>query len=254
MELLNPLTLAAMAAMGFLAAFIDSVVGGGGLISLPTLMWAGIPMHHALGTNKMASTMGACMGAFTFFRSGKMDKKALRLLFPLSFLGAVGGVLLVQQVPPDFLRPLVVVMLVSIALYSIFHRGWGSNTVVPKVSHRMIIFSRFGIFALGAYDGFFGPGTGSFMLFLFLLMGYGFVNAAANARAANFASNIAAVIAFAYLGLVDYAYAIPMGLGMVAGAYCGARMAIAKGAAYVRPLFITVTIVLIGKQLLDLYR
>ena len=92
------------------------------------------------------------------------------------------------------------------------------------------------------------------MLFLYLLMGYGFLNAAANARAANFASNIAAALLFTILGAVNFAYALPMGCGMIIGAHCGARVAITKGASYVRPLFICVTVVLIGKQLLELFR
>lgn len=90
------------------------------------------------------------------------------------------------------------------------------------------------------------------MLFLYLMMGYGFLGAAANARAANFASNLAAVIVFTSFGLVNFDYALPMGVGMIIGAFCGARMAISKGAAYVRPLFIGMTVILIGKQILEL--
>jgi len=108
-------------------------------------------------------------------------------------------------------------------------------------------------FTFGFYDGFFGPGTGSFMLFAFLLVGFDFLGAAANARALNFASNLAAVVLFAYFGLVDFTYAIPMGISMIVGAWCGARLAIKKGSSYVRPLFIAVTTVLIGKQLFDLF-
>jgi len=108
-------------------------------------------------------------------------------------------------------------------------------------------------FAFGFYDGFFGPGTGSFLLFAFLLMGFDFVGSAANARALNFASNIAALLAFTVLGLPNFYYALPMGLAMIVGAFCGARMALSKGASYVRPLFIGVTTVLIGKQLWDMF-
>jgi uncharacterized membrane protein YfcA len=108
------------------------------------------------------------------------------------------------------------------------------------------------IFLLGFYDGFFGPGTGSFMLFFFLCLGFDFLGAAANARVLNFASNLAAAGTFIYLGQVHYAYALPVGVAMSAGAYCGARMAIKKGAAYVRPLFVVMTSLLIGKQVWDL--
>ena len=243
-----------MAVMGFIAAFIDSVVGGGGLISVPTLMWAGLPMLNVLGTNKFASTMGACAGFLTYLRSGMIDKKIMRIMFPLAFIGSVIGVFVVREIPPDFLRPLVVVMLIVIAIYSVTKKDWKADKKSVRVSHKNYLLGVVLIFVLGFYDGFFGPGTGSFMLFLYLMMGYGFLGAAANARAANFASNLAAVIVFTSLGLVNFDYAIPMGCGMILGAFCGAKMAITKGAAYVHPLFIGMTVILIGKQIIELFK
>lgn len=254
METLDFTIMAAMAGMGFVAAFIDSVVGGGGLISVPTLMWAGLPMLNVLGTNKVASCMGACAGFLTYMRSGNIDKKIMRVMFPLAFIGSVIGVFVVRQVPPDFLRPLVVVMLILIAIYSMVKKNWGADKNSVRVSRKNYLLGLILIFVLGFYDGFFGPGTGSFMLFLYLMMGYGFLGAAANARAANFASNLAAVIIFGGFGLVNFSYAIPMGIGMILGAFCGAKMAISKGAAYVRPLFIGMTVILIGKQLIELFK
>ncbi len=254
METLDLATMAAMAGMGFIAAFIDSVVGGGGLISLPALMWAGLPMLNVLGTNKVAACMGACAGFITYWRSGTVDKKIMRVMFPLAFVGSIVGVMIVRQIPPDFLRPLVVVMLIVIAIYSVAKKNWGADKKSVSVSHKNYLIGVVMIFVIGLYDGFFGPGTGSFMLFLYLMMGYGFLGAAANARAANFASNLAAVIIFAGLGLVDYSYALPMGFGMILGAACGAKTAITKGATYVRPLFIGMTVILIGKQLIELFK
>ena len=254
METLDFATMLVMAGMGFVAAFIDSVVGGGGLISIPTLMWTGLPMLNVLGTNKVASCMGAFSGVMTYLRSGKLDKKILRVMFPLSFIGSILGVLIVREIPSDFLRPLVVVMLIVIAVYSVAKKNWGADKKRVNVSHKNYLLGTVAIFSLGLYDGFFGPGTGSFMLFVYLMMGYGFLGAAANARAANFASNLAAVILFTGLGLVNFSYALPMGFGMILGAYFGAKTAITKGAAYVRPLFIGVTVILIGKQLIELFR
>ena len=144
--------------------------------------------------------------------------------------------------------------MIVIAIYSVAKKNWGADKKSVRVSHKNYLLGVILIFALGFYDGFFGPGTGSFMLFLYLMMGYGFLGAAANARAANFASNIAAAIIFSALGLVNFSYAIPMGLGMILGAACGAKMAITKGAAYVRPLFIGMTVILIGKQILELFK
>ena len=225
--------------MGFFSAFIDAVVGGGGLISIPALMMTGLPLLQVLGTNKAAAVMGACTSFISFIRSGKVDMKLIRLLFPITLLGSAVGVLVVRQVPPDFLRPLVVVMLVLVLLYSIFRRDWGRENKYRGMSRRVFLL--------------FGPGTGSFMLFAFLLVGFDFLGAAANARALHFASNLAAVVLFASFGLIDFTYALPMGVSMIVGAWCGARLALKKGSSYVRPLFITVTAVLIGKQLIDLF-
>ena len=222
--------------MGFIAAFIDSVVGGGGLISVPTLMWAGLPMLNVLGTNKIASCMGACAGFLTYLRSGKIDRKIMRVMFPLAFIGSIIGVLVVREIPSDFLRPLVVVMLIVIAIYSLAKKNWNADKI--STSHKNYLLGVVLIFVLGFYDGFFGP----------------FLGAAANARAANFASNLAAAFIFTGLGLVNFSYAIPMGVGMIIGAHFGAKMAISKGAAYVRPLFIGMTVILIGKQLIELFR
>lgn len=246
-------TLLFLAGMGFVAAFIDSVVGGGGLISTPALMWTGLPLLTVLGTNKMAATMGSLTSVLAFLRSGCVDVKLIKRLCPLSFLGSVAGVLTVMAIPPGFLRPLVVVMLIAVAVYSVFKKDWGNISTYHGLSPRMMYLTFVVAFVFGFYDGFFGPGTGSFLLFSFLLLGFDFVGAAANARALNFSSNIAGLLAFYLLGAVDYRYAVPMGLAMIAGAFCGTKMALTRGAGYVRPLFIAVTSILIGKQLLDLF-
>ena len=240
--------------MGFIAAFIDAVVGGGGLISIPALLCTGLPPLTALGTNKMASVMGAFTSFFTFIRSGKVNMGLIKYLFPLSLIGSAAGVLTVRLIPPDFLRPLVLIMLILVAIYSVLKKNWGSESTYRGMTARMLILSGLTAFIFGFYDGFFGPGTGSFLLFAFLLVGFDFLGAAANARALNFASNIAAAVLFSYFGAVDFSYALPMGGAMIIGAFCGARMALSKGAAYVRPLFILVTTVLIGKQVWDLFK
>lgn len=241
-----------LAAAGFIAAFIDSVAGGGGLISLPAILLTGVPPVVALGTNKIASVMGSCTSTLSFIRSGKVDFGIVKYLFPLSFLGSALGVYTVRLIPSDFLKPMVVVMLIVVTIYSVAKKNWGAASTYAGLTRRKMILAGIATFGMGFYDGFFGPGTGSFMLFAFLCIGFDFVGSAANARALNFASNIAAALLFAYFGLVDYHFAIPMGCGMIAGAFAGTRMAIVKGAGYVRPLFIFMTTVLIGKQIWDL--
>lgn len=236
---------------GFIASFIDSVVGGGGLISLPALLLTGMPPTLALGTNKMASVMGSCTSTISFMKSGKIDIGIIKYLFPLSFIGSALGVIAVQQIPSQFLKPLVIVMLVVVTIYTFTKKEWGDVSTYNGMTKRTVYLSSIVSFALGFYDGFFGPGTGSFFIFAFLMIGFDFVMAAGNSKALNFASNIAAVITFMYFGSINYYYAVPMGVAMILGAIVGSNLAIKKGAAYVRPLFLFMSVVLISKQLWD---
>ncbi len=254
MENINTNILLFLLAAGFIASFIDSVAGGGGLISLPALLLTGLPPNVALGTNKMASVMGSCTSTLSFMRSGKIDYHLVKYLFWLAFIGSALGVYMVQLMPPHFLKPLVVVMLIIVTIYTFTKKDWGYKSTYQGANKRIAALSGLTAFALGFYDGFFGPGTGSFLIFAFLMIGFDFVVAAGNSKALNFASNIAAVLCFAYFGSINYYYGIPMGLVMIAGAMAGSQVAIKKGAGYVRPLFLGMSIVLIGKQLWDMLR
>jgi uncharacterized membrane protein YfcA len=254
MEQLSLEMLLFLVAAGFVASFIDSVVGGGGLISVPALLWTGLPPSVVLGTNKLAGTMSSMTSTISFMRSGKVDLKLVKYLFPLSVIGSTLGVVLVQQIPPDFLRPLVVVMLGMVLVYTLFKKDWGQASSYRGTTVRTVVLAGLVAFVLGFYDGFFGPGTGSFLLFAFLMLGFDFVGAAGNAKVLNFGSNIAALVTFAMYGSIDYAYGIPMAVAMIFGALVGSRVAIRKGESYVRPLFLFMTTVLIGKQLWDLWK
>ncbi|MPN16816.1 putative membrane transporter protein YfcA [bioreactor metagenome] len=254
MESLSPEVLAFLVVAGFLSAFIDSVVGGGGMISLPALLLTGLPPSLALGTNKMASVMGSLTSTLSFMRSGKINYGLIKYLFPLSLIGSVFGVITVQKMPPEFLKPLVIVLLIAVTIYSVFKKDWGNESTYQGMTRKVAVLSGVAAFTLGFYDGFFGPGAGSFLIFAFLMIGFDFVTAAGNARTLNFASNIAAVITFGLAGSINFYYSIPMGLAMIVGALAGTRLAITKGATYVRPLFITVTTLLVSKQLWDLLR
>ncbi|MBD0379429.1 TSUP family transporter [Paenibacillus sedimenti] len=237
---------------GFLAAYVDSVVGGGGLIAVPVLLATGMPPAVALGTNKLASTMSSLTSTISFMRSGHVDVKAVRGLFVLSLLGAVSGTMVLRQIPSDFLKPLVVVMLVVITIYTIMRKSWGERSTFNQFSTKTAWLMGIAAFGLGFYDGFFGPGTGSFLIFTFLMLGFDFVKAAGNAKVLNFGSNVASLATFMALGSIHYGIGIPMGLAMIGGSWLGSRMAIRKGAAYVRPLFLSVCVLLIGKQIWDL--
>jgi uncharacterized membrane protein YfcA len=239
-------------AAGFLASFIDSVVGGGGMISIPALLLTGLPSTVVLGTNKLASTMSSFTSTVSFIRSGKVNLKLVGWLFPLSLIGSAAGAYTVTKIPPEFLKPLVIILLVLVTIYTLLKKDWGSESTYKGFTKRIAFLAVMTALGIGFYDGFFGPGTGSFLLFAFLMMGFDFVGAAGNAKVLNFASNIAGLVTFMVLGAVNYQYGIPMGLAMILGALIGTQVAIRKGATYVRPLFISVTALLIGKQLWDL--
>jgi uncharacterized membrane protein YfcA len=234
---------------GFVAAFIDSVVGGGGLITLPALLFAGLPPGIALGTNKLASTMSSITSTSSFLLAGKIDFRLVRWLFPLSFAGAIGGTYLVKQIPSEFLRPLVAILLVVITIYSLLKKNWGVSSTFTSLQGLKAVGIGIGAMVIGFYDGFFGPGTGSFLIFMFLMVGLDFVGASANSKVLNLASNMASLITFFLLNSVNIYYGLSMGIAMIAGALVGSQVAIRKGAAYVKPLFIIVTALLISKQL-----
>ena len=248
MENLDLFNIVLFVVTGFVAAFIDSTVGGGGLISVPALLTSGLPVSMVLGTNKLAASMGAVTSVISFWRSGNINKKLVISLVPMSMIGSVCGAYTVHLLPQDFMRNLVVVMLVLIAAYTYRHKEWGSFQSRTDFSFWALA----GAFLM-FYDGFFGPGTGTFLIFGFLFLGCDFVTAAGNGKALNTASNLAGLATFIFNDSVVWVYGIIMGLSMIAGAYFGTKMAIKHGAAYVRPLFLTVTTLLIGKQIYDIF-
>ncbi|MDE5052653.1 TSUP family transporter [Niallia taxi] len=236
---------------GFLAAFIDSVVGGGGLIALPALLFTGLNPASAVATNKLASTIGSLTSTYMFYRSGKLDIKSVYKLFPLTFIGSMLGAWCVHLMDPEMLKPLMLIMLAAVAIYTIFKKDWGSISSPKSLSPRHYIMFLAAIFAIGFYDGFLGPGTGSFLIFAFLLIGFDFLKAAGNAKFLNFGSNIAGLLMFMFLGQVNYTYGLIMGVAQLAGAICGSRFAIKKGSSFVRVLFIAVTCLLLVKNIYD---
>lgn len=252
LEILDPSTIAFLLIAGFIASFIDSTVGGGGLISTPALLSLGLPVNFALGTNKLAASMGSLMSVISFWRAGKINKKVAFTLMPLSFIGSAIGAYIVYLLPEQLMKNVIVVLLVLVAIYTYRRKDWGDISTVKQLGVVALIGSLLMAFILGFYDGFFGPGTGSFLIFGFLFLGYDFVTAAGNSKALNFASGVGALISFTLSGSVLWLYGILMGIAMVLGAYFGSKTAIKHGASYVKPLYLVVTTLLIGKQVYEL--
>lgn len=240
-----------------LAGFIDAVVGGGGLITVPALLLglpAGTPTTTLLGTNKVVACTGTSVAAFKFARSGILPWR--EMLLPILFAagGSVLGSRLTYSVHPDFLRPLVVVLLLAVFVFTLARPDLGSLHA-PRfgLAHQRGLAASIAL-VVGAYDGFFGPGTGTFMIYLFVaVLGFDFLRSSALAKAANWASNAAALVFFLAHGSWLWKVALPMAAANGVGGYLGARVALERGSRWVRLLFIGVVSALVlrlGWQLL----
>jgi uncharacterized membrane protein YfcA len=247
--MLDPLILLALMAVGMLAGFVDAIAGGGGMITVPALLAAGLPPVAALATNKMQSIVGTAMAVMTYWRRGFVDFPSLVPAIGLTFAGSFVGALTVSRVDTSVLTVAVPVALIAIALYFLF---------APKLSDAdkaaRLPFGPFvpimGFF-IGFYDGIFGPGTGSFFTIGFvLLFGLGLTRATGSTKVLNFTSNLAALAIFIPQGHVVWPVALIMALGQIIGGYVGARTGIRYGARIIRPLVVVVSIALAVKLLL----
>ncbi|EOI1860688.1 TSUP family transporter [Campylobacter jejuni] len=236
---------------GFLASFIDAVVGGGGLISIPALMAVGLPPATALGTNKLASSFGSLTATISFIRAKKVNIKLMPKIFPFVFLASIIGAYVATVIPARYFKPLAIIMLFIVLIYTLFKKDWNGNTLINETS-KLKLFTVFSLLILiGFYDGFLGGGTGSFFIFVLLILGLDFLKSAGNAKVLNFGSNIGALLLFILLNKVDYLLGFSMALSMIVGSYIGSSFAVKKGVSYVRLLFIIVTLLLLIKNLYD---
>ncbi|MHB1050885.1 MAG: TSUP family transporter [Bacteroidota bacterium] len=232
------------------AGFIDAIAGGGGLIALPALLSVGIPPQIALGTNKLQGMFGSATAALYYWRKGLVDLKKARFGIICTFVGAAAGAWAVQQISPDFLNNAIPVLLLIIAVYTIATPALGRTDVVPRIGFTPFYLAA-GI-SLGFYDGFFGPGVGSFWAIAFMVLaGYEIQKATGYTKVMNLASNIISVIIFAVGGSIWYFHGIVMAAGQIVGAQLGARFAVRKGIAIIRPLYIVVVLATILKLLYD---
>jgi uncharacterized membrane protein YfcA len=246
---LVPLLVASLA-----AGFVDSMVGGGGLIMLPTL-FATLPRELPtvlLGTGKIASIFGTTTAVLRYARNVAIAWRFLLPAAALTFASSLAGAHTVTLVPVGHFRPLVPVFLTVVALYTFLHRDFGERHIPHAITGARWWLATGMIVAIGFYDGFFGPGTGSFFMFMFVrVFGYDFLNAAASARLLNVAANGAAIALFASRVELLWAYGFLMAACNVAGSLLGTRLALKRGAAFVRIVFLVVVAVLIAKTAWD---
>lgn len=237
------LTMVLLVVAAFAAGWIDAVVGGGGLVQLAALMVAfpGAAPVHLLATNKLASVCGTTTSSITYLRRIRPDLRTAAPLALLAFVGSLLGALIASHIPRSAFNPIILVVLVAVGAYTVLRPKMGELTALRFGGRRHYVVAGLAGFAIGMYDGALGPGTGSFLVFALVgLMGYGFLEASAKAKIANFATNLAALVVFVPQGAVVWSIGLMMGVANVAGGYAGARTAVAKGSAFIRVVFVCV--------------
>jgi len=237
---------------GLMAGFVDSIAGGGGIITLPALLAVGIPPHEALATNKLQSSFGSFTSAFNYARLGLMKPKELIVGVVFTFIGAAIGAVVVQYFKADSLVSFIIVMLIIIFIYTLLTPNLGSNTSTNKMP-KNLFYIIFGL-AIGFYDGFFGPGTGSFWtMALVLLLGLNLKAATAQTKLFNFTSNIVSLVVFIYSGLVIWVAGLIMGVGQIIGAFLGSSLVNKKEVKFIRIFFLAIVALTIVKLIWQNY-
>lgn len=230
------------------AGFIDAMAGGGGLITLPALLAAGVPPTQALATNKLQSSFGSFSASWYFVRNGIISIKEMRLAIACTFVGAAIGAEAVQYIDAGVLTSLIPILLVAISLYFLLMPKTKTHTGEAKISEAMFAFSVGS--GVGFYDGFFGPGTGSIFTVCFVALGhFSLVDATARTKVLNFTSNIAALLFFVLAGLPVWELGLVMAVGGFIGAQLGAKIVVTKGQKWIRPLVITMSMLMALKLL-----
>lgn len=237
--------IAGLGAVAFAAGAIDAIAGGGGLLTMPALLVAGVPTSLALGTNKGCSTWGTAMAAWTYSRAGLLSKSRFLSGFAAGAIGGFLGARAQQLVPAKTLQPLVLILLVAAAVVLLRLRP-RERALDERPTHPARAFAISA--AIGAYDGFFGPGTGTFLILANVsMLGLTMREASADAKATNLGSNVAALVTFSLGHTVIWAISLPMALGNILGGRLGAHLAIKRGDGLVRAAAIGVSLALVAK-------
>lgn len=232
----------------FCAGTIDAAVGGGGLIQIPALMGA-LPQTAPatlFGTNKLASIFGTGSAAFSFVRRVKLQWSLLGVIALFAFISSFIGAACVSLIPTHILRPIVLVMLIVIAVYTFAKKQFGQVHVDQQIMPKLLLLAAIGSLAIGFYDGIFGPGTGSFFIFFFIrFLQVDFLHASALAKIGNLMTNLAALSFFVPTGHVLFALGLMMAVANIAGSLLGVRLALKYGSGFIRILFLILVSILI---------
>ncbi|QNE14118.1 TSUP family transporter [Pseudarthrobacter sp. NBSH8] len=240
---------------GFAAGWVDAVVGGGGLLQLPAMLLVpGITPVQALATNKMGSIFGTTTSAVTYYGRVKPDLRTAVPMALIALAGSFAGAVLAATLPASVFKPIIVVALVVVALFTALKPNVGDITVLRHDGRAHYVVACLIGAVIGFYDGLIGPGTGSFLIIaLVSAMGYAFLEASAKAKIVNMATNAGALIFFLPHGSILWGVGLVLGLANMAGGYLGARTAVKQGSRFIRVVFLLVVGTLIIKLGIDVW-
>lgn len=237
-------------ATGLVAGFVDTLAGGGGLLTLPVLLSICPDPKVALGTNKLQASFGSTSATFHFARAGALDVREVWRACLLAFLGSLAGTLLVQQFDSQQLKKILPFLLLAVALFVWLRPQLGEKDIHPRISR--VKFDFIFAFGIGFYDGLIGPGTGTFLALAFTLgLGYNLTRATSNAKALNCASNLASLIVFLFAQKIWFVAGLVMGAGQWVGARLGSHMVVTRGTRFIRPVFLVMVTLVTLKLIWD---
>ncbi|MEO8146012.1 MAG: TSUP family transporter [Bacteroidia bacterium] len=248
--------IALLCLIAFLAGFTDAIVGGGGLIQLPVMFIAfpnWLPIN-VFATNRFANASGTLMAAIQYARKISINWKIVLITSAASMIAAFVGARTMQMISPDVFKPIVLFVLIAVALYTYSKKEFG---VIGNDEHVNTLHFLYPVvigLLIGFYNGFIGPGTGSFLMFAFIgLLRYDFLKASASSKVINFATDFSTLVYFAYAGAIDYKIALPMAVFNIAGGYTGSHLAMLRGSKFVRIFFIIIVCVVIIRFAYDIF-
>jgi uncharacterized protein len=240
--------------MSFLAGFIDSVAGGGGLVLIPSLLLAGIPPQAALGTNKFAAIFGTSTALANFMKNGKVIWKIAFWGLAFSVLGSVIGTKAILYFDQNTTVKIIVMMLPITAIVTFLPKRQLKTSISDFSKKDLCLYTPLLCFIVGFYDGFFGPGTGTFLIFgFYIFLGLHLINASAISKVFNLASNVGSFVTFAFAGKVLYGIGIPIALSNLAGGYLGSILAIKKGQQFIKVFLLMVFAILFVTLILRIW-
>ncbi len=237
--------------LAFLAGFIDAIAGGGGVITIPTLYFMGLSPAQVVATNKLLAIFGSSSASVQFWRRGAVDRALLARMAPLALLGSALGAQLVLGFKNDeAFRTIIAVLILIVGTLVVTNRSLGLASRYEGLTARTLLIALPAALAIGVYDGFFGPGTGTFLMFVFVrFLMFDFVTGSGNARVINFLTNLGAFVTFLVSGAMVWWIGLPMGLANALGAALGARMAILRGSAFVKAVYVGIVLLVVGRLL-----